>query len=437
MLRHRRPDSASDSPLSRRTMLRLSALGAGVSGWLESLAAAAPAAPARKCVLLWLDGGPSQHETWDPKPDAAAEYRGEFGAVRTSAPGVQICDRFPLFARQMHHFAVVRGMSTDESEHGRARKYLHTGHRAGAAGLDHPTMGALVTAASKVEQGEMPNFVVTGMHLNPANWSYVSSPGYLGPRYAPLIVADPRRGVPNLGAAVAQTEFEDRSALLKQIARGYLRDRPVAAAAAQTTAYQRALALMRSAKAKAFDVTLEPEKVRSAYGDHAFGAGCLLARRLVEADVPFVEVYHSPTPGGWDTHTPGRCEEVKKLAQPQFDQAASTLVSELAERGLLKHTLVVVMGEFGRTPKVQSGGGRDHYSKAWSLLMAGCGVRGGQVIGRTDAQGGTVEDRPVRAADFMATVCGLLGIDASVEFNIGDRDVRAVDRKAVPIKELL
>jgi uncharacterized protein (DUF1501 family) len=427
--------------LSRREMFRLSALGlAGVSasGWMGALAAAPAARRVRKsCILLWLDGGPSQHETWDPKPDAPAEYRGEFGAIDTSVPGIRVCDRFPLFSRQMHHCAVVRGMNTGESEHGRARQYLHTGYKTGTAGLDYPTMGSLATAAAKAEQTEMPNFVVTGMHLNPANWSYVSSPGHLGPRHAPLIVGDPKVGVPNLRPTTGPDELADRAALLDQMTGSFLRDRPAPAAQAQAAAYERAVALMRSPKAKAFDLALEPAKARETYGDHTFGQGCLLARRLVEAEVPFVEVYHSPTAGGWDIHTPARVEEVKKLAQPQFDQGAAALLADLKDRGLLEHTLVIVMGEFGRSPKVQAKGGRDHYGKAWSLLMAGGGIKGGQVVGRTDAQGGTVEDRPVSAVDFMATVCRLLGVAPDAEFQIGDRPVRVVDKGAKPMEEIL
>ncbi|WP_439630401.1 DUF1501 domain-containing protein [Gemmata sp.] len=431
------------TPLTRRELFRLSAVGAAsASGWLDALAAHAgaspPAAPkrAKRCVLLWMDGGPSHHDTFDMKPDAPAEYRGEFSPVASSVPGLQVTETFPRVAKLMHHAAVVRGMSTGESEHGRARTYLHTGYKAGAGGIDYPTMGSLLTASGEPGDAEMPNFVVTGMHLNPATWSYVASPGHLGPRHAPLIVADSAGGVPNLKPGVPDAEFADRVAVLDKMTSGFLRDRPVPAAAAQATAYRRAVQLMRSPKARAFDLGAEPPKVREAYGDHAFGQGCLLARRLVEVGVPFVEVYHSPTPGGWDSHEGKRAKEVKTLAMPQLDQGMSALLTDLSDRGLLDSTLVVWMGEFGRTPKMKADGGRDHYSRAWTTVLAGGGVKGGAVVGRTDKTGATVEDRPVSAADFMATICHALGVDADAEFNVAGRPVRAVEKRANPLTEL-
>ncbi|MBA4065587.1 MAG: DUF1501 domain-containing protein [Isosphaera sp.] len=435
----------SPPALSRRELFRLSAAGVGAasaSGWLDLLAARAADRPpaarakAKQCILLWMDGGPSHHDTFDMKPDAPADVRGEYTPIQTPVAGLQVTETFPRLAKLMTLAAVVRGMSTGEGEHGRARQYLHTGYRTGAGGLQYPTMGSLVTAASAPAESEMPNFVVTGMHLNPANWSYVASPGYLGPRHTPLIVADPAGGVPNLRPGVADAEFADRVAVLDQLAGGFRRDRPAPAAAAHGTAYQRAVQLMRSPKGKAFDLSLEPERVREAYGDHAFGKGCLLARRLVEVGVPFVEVYHAPTPGGWDTHTGARAKEVKTLAMPQLDQGMGALLADLKDRGLLDTTLVVWMGEFGRTPKVKADGGRDHYAKAWTTVLAGGGVKGGQVVGRTDKTGAAVEDRPVSAVDFMATVCHLLGADTETEFHAGDRPVRAIDKGANPVSQL-
>ncbi|MBM3983723.1 MAG: DUF1501 domain-containing protein [Planctomycetes bacterium] len=430
--------------LSRRELFLLSGVGAvAASGWLDTLAAraaekpVAPKAKAKQCILLWMDGGPSHHDTFDMKPDAPDDIRGEYKPIQTSVTGLQITEKFSQLAKLMHLAAVVRGMSTGEGEHGRARQYLHTGYKTGAGGLAYPTMGSLVTAARPPAATDVPNFVVTGMHLNPANWSYVSSPGHLGPRHTPLIVADPAGGIPNLKPSVADAEFADRMAVLDKLAGGFQRERPAAATAAQGTAYQRAVELMRSPKGKAFDLSLETAKTREAYGDHAFGKGCLLARRLVEVGVPFVEVYHSPTAGGWDSHTGARAKEVKTLAMPQLDQGMSALLADLKDRGLLETTLVIWMGEFGRTPKVKADGGRDHYAKAWTTVFAGGGVKAGQVIGKTDKTGATVEERPVSAVDFMATVCGLLGVDTETEFHVGERPVRAIDKGANPIKELV
>lgn len=440
-------------PLSRREMMKISTLGLGAmsgSGWMNVLARAASSdAPrtgtgrrAKQCILLWMDGGPSQHDTFDMKPDAPDNIRGPFRPIASSVPGIQITEMFPRIAPLMHHSAILRGMTTAESEHGRARLYLHTGYRAGAGGLRYPTMGSLVTAAGQ-EAGqfetasEMPNFVVTGAHLNPANWSYVSSPGFLGPRHAPLIVADPTGGIANIRSPQSDEEFETRNTLAQRMAQSFLREYPDSAASAHQTTMQRALQLMRSNKARAFDLTQEPERVRQRYGNFTYGQGCLLARRLIEAGVPFVEVYHSPTAGGWDNHTGARTREVYQLAMPQCDQATSALLTDLHERGLLEETLVIWMGEFGRTPRVSSDGGRDHYARAWTSVLFGGGVQGGQVVGRTDAMGGIVEDRPITAIDFMATVCHIMGIDGEHTFHAGDRPVRMIDRGANPVTEIL
>jgi uncharacterized protein (DUF1501 family) len=343
---------------------------------------------------------------------------------------------FPNLAKHMQHATILRGMSTGESEHGRARIYLHTGYKAGAAGLTYPSMGSLLTATRPADT-ELPSFVVTGKHLNPANWSYVSNPGYLGPRHAPMIVPDASAGVANLKPSGEASDFADRLTVLEEMTRGFLRESPSSAASAQQAVYQRTVQLIRSPKAKAFDLSQEPAKVHDAYGKHTFGQGCLLARRLVEVGVPFVEVYHAPTPGGWDSHTPERVKEVKTLAMPQLDQGMPALIADLKDRGLLDSTLIVWMGEFGRTPKVNAKGGRDHYGRAWTSMLLGGGLRGGRIIGATDAQGATVKERPISAADFMATMCQLFGVDPNHCFQIGPRPVRAVAKGSGVVEEIL
>ncbi len=429
--------------LTRRELMRLSAaggIGVCMSGWMDKLAAHASTQTSsrpKSCILLWLDGGPSHHDTFDMKPDAPDNIRGEYRPIQTSAPGIQITEKLPRVARVMHHASVIRSMSTSEGAHPRARVYLHTGYRLGASGLRYPTMGSLVSNERDFAENGMPNFVVTGMHLNPANHSYVSSPGYLGPRHQPLIIADPDRGVENLQPSTEQAEFNTRLSVLEELAGGFQRTNPSDAGAAQRTMYQRAVQLMRSPQSRAFDLSEEPDRTRERYGDFTFGKGCLLARRLIEVGVPFVEVYHCPTPGGFDNHTTQRTQEVKNLALPQLDIAMSALIEDLSLRGLLDNTLVIAMGEFGRTPRVKNGGGRDHYPRAWSTVMFGGGVPGGRVIGRTDSRGATVEERPVSAVDFMATVCTILGVDYTRHNYAGPRPVRIVDNGANPIQELL
>ncbi len=431
--------------LNRRQMFQLTsagALGVSASGFMDRLAAhAAEQSLAgqrhKQCILVWMDGGPSHIDTFDMKPDAPANIRGEFNPIRTSVPGLVIGEKLDRLAPIMNRATVIRSMSTGEGEHGRARVFMHTGYRSGVGGLRYPTLGSIVSNERPPSPNGMPNFVVTGMHLNPANHSYVSSPGYLGPRHQPLIVADQDRGVENLRSSLNASDHDARLSLLDDLADGFLRSNPSDAAAAQRTAYQRAVQLMRSERARAFDLSLESAAVRNSYGQHSFGKGCLLARRLIEAGVPFVEVYHSPTPGGWDSHTPERVNEVKTLAMPQFNQALPTLIYDLEQRGMLDETLVICMGEFGRTPQVKAGGGRDHFPRAWSTVLFGGGVGKGQVIGRTDRTGGTVEDRLVSAVDFMASICSVLGVDIEKTNNAGPRPVRVIDRGANPLPELV
>jgi hypothetical protein len=437
--------SDQERGLSRREVLRLAAAGVGgvcASGFMDRLAThaaqqAAHGTQHKSCILLWMDGGPSHMDTFDMKPDASDAFRGEYQPIQSSVPGLQITAALPRIAPLMRHAAVIRGMSTGEAEHGRARVYMHTGYRPGSGGLRYPSMGSIVSASRGPAESGMPNFVVTGMHLNPANHSYVSSPGYLGPRHQPLIISELDRGVENLHSVLSATEHGDRLSVLDELSQGFLRTNPSEPAQAQRTVYQRAVELMRSERARAFDLSQEPVPTRAAYGDSVFGRGCLLARRLVEVGVPFVEVYHSPTIGGWDTHTPQRAAEVKNLALPQLDRGMSALINDLHQRGLLESTLVIWMGEFGRTPRVKPGGGRDHYARAWSTVLFGGGIRGGQIIGRTDSQGTVVQDRPVSAIDFMATICQILGVDPNRNYQAGPRPVRIVDRGANPIRELL
>jgi hypothetical protein len=415
--------------LNRRDFFRLSAAGVAttsLSGWLSVLAARAAESGAKHkaCILLWMDGGPSHKDTFDLKP--GTKDGGDFKPVPTSVPGIQVSEHFPQFAQLMQHAAILRGMSTGEGAHERARVYLHTGYKVGVGGLVYPSLGAIVSSELGREDAPLPNFVSVG------NRSYGA--GFLGPHHQPLTVTDPAKGVESLRPAVGAREFGDRVGLLEAMERSFLRDYRAASANDHRATYERAVALMRSKEAKAFDLEQEPASVRAAYGKTKFGDGCLLARRLVEAGIPFVEV----TLGGWDTHQ-DNFARVKNLSA-QADPALSALVRDLKERGLLDRTLVVWMGEFGRTPKINSRGakpGRDHYPRAWSTVLVGGGIRGGRVVGKTDREGAEVVERKVSAVDFMATVCQALGIDYTKQNQtpIG-RPVRLVDKGAEPVREL-
>ncbi len=419
-----------DNSLSRRDWLKLS--GAGVSacslsGWLNVLAARAAedSVKPKQCILLWMDGGPSHKDTFDMKP--GTKDAGDFQPISTNVPGLQISEHFPKFAQLMNHAAVIRSMSTGEGSHPRAKFYLHTGYKEGVGGLVYPSLGSIVAKEFARPEFPLPSFVTVGPR------SYGA--GFLGAHYAPLNVADPARGVDNLRPLVDGKGFDNRVGLLEEMEQAFHKEYKAVPAAAHQTTYQKAVRLMQSKEAKAFDLSQEPASVREAYGKSRFGDGCLLARRLIETGVSFVEV----TLGGWDTHQ-DNFGRVKQLSS-QVDPAMSTLITELKERGLLDNTLVIWMGEFGRTPKINTRGdkpGRDHYPRAWTTVLAGGGIKGGQVIGKTDAEGASVEGRPTSTLDFMATVCKILGVDYTKQNNspIG-RPIRIVDKGATPIKELV
>ena len=390
----------------RRRFLQLSAAGVAttaMSGWMRVLADNAktntPTGKKHKsCVLLWMDGGPSHKDTFDLKPESRGA--GEFKPIATSAPGIQISEHLPKLARLMNHGVLVRGMSTPEGAHPRAKYNLHTGYREGQGGLVYPSIGSIVAAETGRADAAVPAFVSIGGR------SYGS--GFLGPRYQPLMVQDPARGVEDLRAAVGESQFGRRMGLLEEMERAFHGEYRAPLVTDHQTTYQRAVRLMQAREARAFDLTQEPAANKAKYGTGRFAEGVLMARRLVEVGVPFVEV----TLGGWDTHN-DVFTRVKNLST-QVDNATSALLDDLRERGLLDSTLVVWMGEFGRTPNINNRWpipGRDHYPRAWSLAMWGGGIRGGRVVGRTDREGATVEDGRVGTADFLATVCELAGVD--------------------------
>jgi hypothetical protein len=429
------PTSQIPNCLRRRDCLTLAAAGiSGVSasGWFGGLASRAAEQPRRtkSCILLWMDGGPSHIETFDPKPDAPAHIRGELAAIPTSVPGIFVGEKFPKTAGLIEHGAILRGMSTAEADHGRARIYMHTGYRQGAGGVTYPGLGSTVSAELGDPDAPLPNFVVTGVPLN--KYDVVRDPGFRGPRHQPVVLTDLSRGLENAEPAVSAGEFARRTQLLDRLEQQFVRDYAAPPAEAHQAGLASALRLIRSDRRAAFDLSREPASAREAYGECDFGRGCLLARRLVEAGVPFVEVYLA----NWDSHSRDVAAQTRTMMS-EVDAGLSSLVRDLSDRGLLESTLVIWMGEFGRTPHVNQTGGRDHYAKAWSTVLFGGGIRGGQTIGATDAQGATVTDRPISVMDFMATVCRILGIDHTKEVTANNRPIRIVDGQEQLISELL
>jgi hypothetical protein len=417
--------------LSRRDLLRLSAAGvlsAPAWGFLPTLAAhAAEAVKAggkhKSCILLYMSGGASHIDTFDPKPG-----NGEFRPIATAVSGIHVSEHLPKLAMLMKDISVIRSMRTTEGSHARARYLVHTGYREGPAGLVHPTLGAVASATLGQPGAELPNFI--SIATAGKGRTQLLGAGYLGPAHAPLLVEDPSRGVENLRPVDSLSAFGRRAELLDEMDERFAERKQVAAARAHREAYRSAARLMRSEKARAFDLSQEPASVRKSYGSGRFSEGCLLARRLIEVGVPFVEV----DLGGWDTHR-DNFPRVKNLSAI-LDQGMSALLADLKSRSLLEHTLVVWMGDFGRTPQIK-GNGRGHWPQGWTTLLCGAGLKTGQVTGRTDRNGGRVEERPVAINDFLATICKALGIDYRKEFTTRlGRPLRVVDKGEKVIAEL-
>ena len=444
--------SSSVQHVTRRQMLRLASWGAlagSASGWLETLAASAATDPRRRkaCILLWMSGGPSQIDTFDPKPGHA--NGGPFKPIQTSVPGIVIGEHLPKIAREAKELAIIRGMSTKEGDHSRATYNLRTGYLPQGP-VRYPTLGSLVSKELEDESAELPGFVSVAPYraISPGAFG----PGFLGPRYAPLIVGERANGAARAGsrafrvddlelpAEIQRDRADDRLGLMQSFAQDFQETRPGVSPASHKDAYLRAVRMMRSPAAKAFELDEESASLRDAYGRNPFGQGCLLARRLVERGVPFVEVTLSSVDGrnslGWDTHAQN-FDTVKSLCGV-LDSGWSTLISDLRSRGLLDDTLIVWMGEFGRTPKINESAGRDHFPNAWSTVLAGGKLKGGRVIGDTGADGGEVHDRPVSVPDFLATIVKSLGLDPMGQ-NMAEngRPIRLVDPKAKPIAEVL
>ena len=415
--------------LDRRDWLRLSGAGllSGVTvPWFESLARAEIKRPRGKsCILLWMDGGPSQQHTFDPKA------HGEFAPKPTSVPGIQIVEHLPQLAQSMEDLAIVRSMTTEINGHYDAKYFLHTGYKRTSA-FEHPAIGCIASSQVGLPDDDVPAFVTVdaGFDRPDGGRLYRSVPAYLGPEHSPLAVNDPSEGLENLAAT--GSDIDARLELLASGERRFARKYALPAVGAKQAAFERAVRLMRSKRSRAFRLDEERASLREEYGSHKFGQSCLLARRLVEAGVSFVEVVHR----GWDDH--GGAAKPVAYRAPWMDAGMATLIRDLKDRGMLDDTLVVWMGEFGRTP----GDGDGHFCKAWSTVWAGGGIRTGQVVGKTSdgpkSPGGEVVDRPVTAPDFIATLCLALGIDRRQEFLApGMRPMLLVDKAANPIRELL
>ncbi len=429
------------STFSRRDFVQLSlanAFGVSFSGWLPRLAAAANEAKGKHkaCIVLWMAGGPTQTDTLDLK--VGHPNGGPSKAIDTAVPGIQITEHLPGVAKRMTDLSIIRSLTTAEGDHDRATRLMLTGHRPGQEGVNYPSLGALFAKELGDPENELPHYV----SVSPFRFGGdASGPGFLGPDYAPLVVSgdsnDPEAranlSIENLKApaGVSKDSMERRFEIAKFLQNDFASSSKGPSVKAHQANYERAMRMIATNAKGAFKLDEEPAALRDKYGRSRFGQGCLLARRLIERGVSFVEV----TLDGWDTHT-DNFAQVKRNCDI-LDPGWATLMDDLKERGLLDSTMIVWMGEFGRTPKLNMTGGRDHFPVAWSVALGGGGIKGGQVIGDTGKAGTEVVNRPVKITDFYATMCAGLGISPAKE-NISPegRPIPLVDRGGTVIAEL-
>lgn len=438
--------------LDRRAFLQAGAstvLGLSLADLLRFQAQGTPVAgPARSILLLWLWGGPAQLDTWDPKPNAPAEFRGPFAAIPTRVPGVRVSELFPQVARMTDKLAIVRSLHTFSNDHGVAGTIGLTGSKAGAVGLDgkpapgtaRPATGSVVARARSAQQRRpsgLPPFLVIGGKLHQGKKAIIGEGGGpLGALYDPFrLEYDPVHGtrIPalQLPPGLTPERLGDREKLLQAFDGAEKR-----LASSSLDDYRRqAFAMLTSSRTQgAFDLGRESDRVKDRYGRTRFGQSCLLGRRLIEAGVPFVQVNWSDHveaeedsgDGGWDHHY-RNFQIMQDRHAPWLDESLTALLEDLDERGLLATTLVIAVGEFGRAPKINDKAGRDHWEHCYSALLAGGGVKGGRVIGASDARAERPHDRPLTPADVAATIHHCIGITSEQAQTLG----LAVDGKVI------
>ncbi len=422
--------------VTRRDVLRVGSLaGLGLPAFLRARAEAATAEPDVSCILIWLLGGISHIDSFDPKPDAPAEIRGEFGAIETNVPGIRVCDQLPTLARHQDKYSILRSLNPKNGSHGTADAYMMTGHPFTPAVI-YPTYGSVI-AREKGDRNRMPPFVQVGTNIDHRMGGGIA--GFLGDQYNPFVLpGDPSspgfsvRDV-SLAGGVDAGRFQRRMKALEAVDTWQAQVEASSALDAADTFYRKAYGLITAPHAKrAFDIGSEDPRLRDRYGRHSLGQGCLMARRLIEAGVRFVTV----TDGGWDTHQ-NNFASLKGRLLPRLDTALSALLQDLSDRGLLGSTLVATLSDFGRTPKINPSAGRDHWSTAGIALLAGAGLRPGVAVGRTNALGEQPTESPYLTEDLAATLYDRLGIPLTTTHRTPDGRPIQVNYDGRLIRELI
>jgi uncharacterized protein (DUF1501 family) len=411
---------------SRRQFLAGASAGMlGFAGMMAPANAQALRRQDKRVLVIFLSGGVSQLETWDPKP--GADTGGPFRQIPTSVPGLHISELLPQTATKMHHLAVIRGLNTAEDDHGKGAYIMQTGRRSSPAER-FPHLGSVIARLQDSDDNPVPGYI----HITPRGESGFgrTDSAFLGPRYASVTLSD-GSPPPNLLRPATLTELADmeRNELRERLNSRFTQTRRSADTEAYATSFQQAQQVIQ--RRTIFDLANEPIAMRQRYGEHDFGRHCLLARRLLEHGISFVKVTHS----NYDTHHENFDFHIEQLGE--FDRTFSVLIEDLHQRGMFESTLLIVMSEFGRTPTINRNLGRDHWSRAWSVALGGCGIQPGAVVGRTNANGTAVTDRQVNGGHLFHTYFRALGLNPTRNHYHDGRPIPMADPQASAIQELL
>ncbi|RMF37552.1 MAG: DUF1501 domain-containing protein, partial [Planctomycetota bacterium] len=417
--------SSPEHAIARRQFLGRFAAGVGTVAGLGGLAQRGVAeqilAQKKRVVTIFLSGGASQLESWDPKPGTATG--GPFRAIPTRVPGIHICELLPKTAQLMDRLAIIRSVNTEENDHGLSRYKIERGHKQSPT-ADYPHIGAIVAKAMDDGSVGLPGHV----HVSNGAGSRSSNSAFLGPKYGSISVGV-NGGLRNssLPGGMQVAVNDARQSFRRQVNEQFLQRRRTAETDAYVQSFEQAEQLM--AQRTVFDVSQEPDNLAERYGSFDLGKQCLLARRLLENGVSFVQVSHS----NYDTHAENFNFHIEQLGE--FDQAFSALIEDLEQRGLLESTLVLVLTEFGRTPRINRKFGRDHWGRGFSIAMAGCGLQTGAVVGAMNKDGTQIADREVKPADLFHTYLRALGVDPTDEFHVDGRSIPIADPTGQAIEE--